>query len=118
MAQKWVAATRTRDPFFQASFYSNPVDNYFGRRNVSAAEIIEAKKNDIRNRTGLWTVKLEEITLKREGDGGVTVRLVKHYIVQTVPTQIAERFVRSQLRLKRLDGRWKIVAEEYSTSVL
>jgi hypothetical protein len=103
---------RTRDAVAQASFYADPVDRYLGRRNVSNAQILQDKKNAIHNREGLWTVKLENITLAQQTDTAIAIHLTKHYIAQTEPAQISEQFVRSSLQLTRRNGQWKITSEQ------
>jgi ketosteroid isomerase-like protein len=108
----WAAAMRTRDPAAQASFYADSVDRYLDRHNVSNAQILQDKKNAIHNRDGLWTVKLEDITLTQQTDTTAVVHLIKHYIPQTEPAQISEQLVHSRLELTRLNGQWKITSEQ------
>jgi hypothetical protein len=110
--QNWVAAMRTRDAAAQASFYADPTDRYLGKSNVSKADILQDKHVAIVNREGLWTVKLEEITLNRQSEDEVTVHLVKHYMAETEPAQISEQFVPSRLKLRRINNQWKIISEQ------
>jgi hypothetical protein len=110
--EEWVASMRTRDPILQSSFYADTVDNYFGKRNVSHTEIMSDKKAAIQNREGLWTVKLEKISIDPRSSALATVHLVKHYIAQTEPARISEQFVPSRLFIKRINGQWKITSEQ------
>jgi hypothetical protein len=103
---------RTRDASAQASFYADPVDRYLGKSNVSKADILQDKHAAIVNREGLWTVKLEEITLNQQSQDEVTVHLVKHYMAETEPAQISEQFVPSRLKLRRINNQWKITSEQ------
>lgn len=109
---RWVAAMRTRDPFVQASFYSDQVDNYLGEKNVSKARIIAKKKTAIERRTSLWTIKLEELVLIKESATSIKVNLVKHTIAQNRAAEISERRVRCHLHLRRTSGVWQIISEE------
>jgi hypothetical protein len=110
--QSWVAAMRTRDPAAQATFYADPVDRYFLKSNVSYADVLLDKETAIRNRKELWTMELQDIVIEQKPDSTARVRFVKHFISQTSEAQISEQFVRSQLKLKRIDGQWKITAEQ------
>jgi hypothetical protein len=110
--QNWADVMRGRDPIAQASFYADTVDAYSGRRNVSNEQILANKRAGILNRRGLWTVRFDDISLHRQGDDDVSVNLVKHYIAQVGPAQITEKFVRSRLLLRLIDGQWKIVSEQ------
>jgi hypothetical protein len=110
--QEWAAAIRSRDPVNQASFYANPVQNYLGQSNVSKDRLIEAKQAAIQNRKGLWTVRIDNMVVEKQAGSEATIRLVKHIMSQVLPHEISERSVTSRLRLKQLDGRWKIVSEQ------
>jgi ketosteroid isomerase-like protein len=110
--QNWVAAMRTRDAAAQASFYADPVERYLGKSNLSNAEIQQDKRAAIVSREGLWTVKLEDITLNQQSPDEVNVHLVKHYMAETEPAQISEQFVSSRLKLRRINNQWKIISEQ------
>jgi ketosteroid isomerase-like protein len=110
--QSWVAAMRTQDATEQASFYADPVDRYFFKSNVSNADVLADKQRAIENRRGLWTVRLENVAIERRPDSTVRVRMVKHFISQPEDGQISEQSIRSQLELKRINGEWKITAEQ------
>lgn len=110
--EAWVEAMRGRDAVAQAGFYANTLDSYLGKLNVSNEDVLADKRASILNRRGLWTVKLEDITLNHQDADDISVHLVKHYMAETEPAAISEQFVRSRLQLKRMDGAWKIVSEQ------
>ena len=110
--QSWVAAMRTRDPAAQAMFYADPVDHYFLKSNVSYADVLLDKETAIRRRKELWTMELQDIVIEQRSDSTARVRFVKHFISQVAGEQASEQFVRTQLKLKRIDGQWKITSEQ------
>lgn len=110
--QSWLAAQASGDATAQASFYAEKVDRYLGKRNVANAEILADKQSSIIRRQGRWSVKLEDVNLRHNDNGEVSVYLVKHYEAQTEPAEIAEQFVPSHLELRRIAGQWKIISEQ------
>lgn len=110
--QGWVTAMRTRDAVAQASFYADPVDQYMHLSNVSRDAVLREKQAAIADRRGLWTVRLEKVVIERPMGSEIEVRLMKHFIDQPAPSEIWERFVRTQLILKRVGGHWKITSEQ------
>lgn len=110
--ESWAAAMRSRDAALQASFYANPVDHYALRSHVRYADVLADKQRSIRNRSELWTFKAERVIAEQRSDGTVRVRLVKHVISNASGEEVSEAFIRSQLRLKRIDGQWKITSEQ------
>ncbi len=109
--EKWGDAMRSSDAATQASFYAIPVSRYLLKWNVSREELVKEKQAAINARKGLWTVRLEKIVVEKETASDATVRLVKHSMVQVLPYKISERWVKTRLQLKRIDGRWKIISE-------
>jgi hypothetical protein len=108
----WAAAMGSRDPAAQVSFYADPVNQYINRRNVSHAALVQAKKADIGRRHGVWTFGVNDVVVESRTPTDATVGLVKHYKVETGPSQVSEISVRTRLRLKAVDGQWKITSEE------
>jgi hypothetical protein len=109
---------RSRDPVGQASFYADPVERYLDQSNLSREALVDAKRAAIEARKGLWTMRMDNVVVEKQTDAEVTVRLVKHTMAQVLPYEISEQSVRSRLRLRWLDGGWKIVSEQdLSTSV-
>lgn len=114
---QWADALRGRDPELQASFYADPVVRYLGDTNVSTDALMANFRSAIQARDGLWTVKLERVSIDPQSDSHVIARLTKHFMQLddsgAAPTnQIADRYVRSRLELRRIDGEWKIVSEQ------
>jgi hypothetical protein len=109
--ERWAAAMRSRDPVAQASFYADPVDRYIDQKNVSNAVLVGEKRADIERRLGLWTVKLNDVVVESKTPSEATVRLEKHFIVETEPSQVSELFVKTRLQLKLVNGQWKIASE-------
>ena len=109
--QDWEDALRSRDAAAQAAFYSTRVHPYLGNQDVNHNFILHEKQASIQRRQGLWTLKLEHVKVKRETPSTIRVDLVKHIMDQPANSSITERFVRSELHLKLVDGQWFITAE-------
>ncbi|WP_263366319.1 Cif family virulence factor [Edaphobacter bradus] len=122
--EEWADSMRGRDPVLEASFYADPVGHYLGDANVGNQALIDKFRSAIQDRSGVWTVKLERVAVQPRTDSDLTVRLTKHFMQladATTPdsetesmagSQIADRYVRTQLELKRINGEWKIVSEQ------
>ncbi len=112
--ESWASAMRSQDATAQASFYADPVDRYLLKSNVSNADVLADKQTDILSREGLWTIELKDIVIEQKPDSTARVRLVKHIISlsQFAGPQILDQSIRSQLKLKRIDGQWKITSEQ------
>ncbi len=120
--EQWADAIRGRDPELQASFYANPVENYLGDSNVSTDSLTTTFRSAIQARDGIWSMKLEKVTVAPKSHDEVLVRLTKHFMqiadsVDESNAQIADRFVKSRMELRRIDGEWKIVSEQDQTSL-
>jgi hypothetical protein len=109
--ESWAASMRGRDPVAQASFYADPVEHYIDQKNVSNATLVAEKRADIARRHGLWTFKLNDVVVESKTASEASLRLVKHYMVETEPSQMSELFVKTRLQLKAINGQWKIVSE-------
>jgi ketosteroid isomerase-like protein len=110
--ESWAEALRGQDAAAQASFYSDPVEHYALKSNVSNADVWLDKKNAIQGRPKLWTVKLEDVTLEPRPDESLRVRLTKHFVSQSDGGKVSEQSIRSQLKLRKIDGQWKITSEQ------
>jgi ketosteroid isomerase-like protein len=111
LLRQWELAMRSRDAAAQAAFYAIPVERYFLRHNVSKAQIEADKQQQIDNRKGAWTVKMEKVKINRKADNTATVTLLKHYTQQEDGKPIKEWLVPSQLKLKNEFGVWWITSE-------
>jgi hypothetical protein len=113
--EEWVDALRGRDPELQASFYADPVNHYLGDANVSKDALTTEFRSAVQARDGLWTVKLENISVNPLASDHVLIRLTKHFMHlddSGNTGQIADRYVKSRLELRKIDGEWKIVSEQ------
>ena len=110
VVKQWGVAMQSRDAAGQAAFYADPVDRYFLQHNVGKDTVLADKQAAIDTRKGSWTVKMERVKVDRSGDLA-TVSLVKHFQMQQEGEPASEWFIPSQLKLKRVDGRWRIVSE-------
>ncbi len=111
--ESWADAMRGQDADAQASFYADPVEHYALKSNVSNADVWLDKKNAIQSRPKVWTVNLEDVVIEPRPDESLRVRLTKHYtIAASNGGAVSEQFVHSQLKLKKIDGQWKITSEQ------
>jgi len=110
--ESWAKAMQGQDAGVQAAFYADPVEHYALKSNVSNADVWLDKKNAIQGRPKLWTMKLEDVTLEPRPEDSMRVRLTKHIVSQTDSGRVSEQFIHSQLKLKKIDGQWKITSEQ------
>jgi ketosteroid isomerase-like protein len=106
----WEAAMQGQDAAAQAAFYANPVERYFLRRNVGRDAVAADKQAAIEKRREGWTVTMDRVKVQKNG-GTATVNLVKHFRAKADGVSASEWFIPSRLQLRRVDGRWQIVAE-------
>jgi ketosteroid isomerase-like protein len=110
--EDWAGAMRTNDPGAQVSFYADPVNRYFLAPNVSRSELLREKQSDIESRGGLWSFKAENIQIQRQSESSAIVLLTKHIKVKSPSSSsIREQRIKTQLKLKIVDGNWKIISE-------
>ena len=106
-------AMRGQDAGEQALFYADPVEHYALKSNVSNADVWLDKKNAIQSRSKVWTVNLEDVVIEPRPDESLRVRLTKHYTSgQVEGGKVSEQYIHSQLKLKKIDGQWKITSEQ------
>ena len=110
--ESWADAMRGQDANAQASFYADPVEHYALKSNVSNADVWLDKKNAIQNRSKVWTVQLEDVVVEPRPDESLRVRLTKHYTSQSDGGKVSEQSIHSQLKLRKIDGQWKITSEQ------
>jgi ketosteroid isomerase-like protein len=108
----WATAMSTRDAGAQVSFYADPVDRYFLTPNVSKKELLREKQSDIASRNGLWTLKAEDVVIQQQTKSNAVVYFTKHFMVKSpTSSSIREQRLKTQLKLKLVDGNWKITSE-------
>jgi ketosteroid isomerase-like protein len=110
--ESWADAMRQQDASAQASFYADPVEHYALKSNVSNADVWLDKQNAIQSRPKVWTVQLEDVVVEPRPDESMRVRLTKHYISKSDAGKVSEQLVHSQLKLRKIDGQWKITSEQ------
>lgn len=110
--ESWADAMRGQDASAQASFYADPVDHYALKSNVSNADVWLDKKNAIQSRPTSWTFRLEDVVVEPRPDESMRVRLTKHYTFQADGGKVSDQLIHSQLKLRKIDGQWKIVSEQ------
>lgn len=108
--RQWELAMRTTDAAAQTAYYAIPVEQYLWKHNVSRQDLEAMKQAEIARRRGQWTVKIEDVTIERDGDEA-KVKLVKHTTEQPQGGRVRERFVPSELTLKKSLGIWWITSE-------
>jgi ketosteroid isomerase-like protein len=109
--QDWAAAMSTPDVQAQLSFYTDPLDRYFLRSNVSKIELLRDKQAEIKDRTGVWVLKAEDVVIDQQTESKAVIRLIKHITVTSPTSSIQEQRIKTQLKLKLIDGNWKITSE-------
>ncbi|MEO6816784.1 MAG: hypothetical protein ABI177_08770 [Edaphobacter sp.] len=109
--QAWATAMRTRDAQAQLAFYATPLDRYFLTPNVSREQLLNDKQAEIDDRKGVWTFKAEDVVVQNQTPTSAVVYLNKHIIVELPSSTIREQRLKAQLKLKMVDGGWKIVSE-------
>lgn len=109
--QAWAAAISTRDVQTQLGFYATPLDRYFLTPNVSREQLLKNKQAEIDDRKGAWTLRAEDIVVQRHTPTNAVVFLTKHITVKLSSSTIREERIKAQLKLKMVDGQWKITSE-------
>lgn len=108
--RQWELAMRGSDAAAQAAYYAIPVEQYMYRHNVNRADLERMKQAEIQKRQTGWTIALENMDVKREGDLA-TVTMVKHITEPRAGGGVRERLVRSEMKLRNSLGIWWIVSE-------
>lgn len=109
--QAWAAAMNTSDVQAQLAFYATPLDRYFLTPNVTRDQLLKDKQAEIDDRKGVWTFKAENVVVQQQTPSHAVVVLIKHITVKLPPSTIHEQRLKAQLKLKMVDGEWKIVSE-------
>jgi hypothetical protein len=111
LLDNWTAAMGTPDATVQASFYADVLDRYFLRSEVSNAVVLKDKQAAINARKNPWTLRVENLIIEQQTETTARVSLIQHYIAQPGQSTASEQRIKTQLKLKRIDGKWKIVSE-------
>jgi hypothetical protein len=109
---EWAASERTRDADVQTNFYADHVRPYLNHASYNRRALYLDKQDAIRNRKGLWTFNVEHVSIRKRNKRVALVDLTKHFMTQAGTVEVAEQWIPSRLVLVRVDGRWKISAEQ------
>jgi ketosteroid isomerase-like protein len=109
--QAWAAAMSTPDVQAQIAFYAPTLDRYFLTPNVSREQLLKDKQAEIDGRKGVWTLKAENVVVQKQTPTNTVVYLDKHIVVKLPSSTIREERLKAQLKLKMVDGEWKIISE-------
>lgn len=107
----WAAAMGTSNIESQLSFYETPLNRYFLNAGVSKEQLLKDKQSEIDNRKGPLTFKAEKVVVEKQTPTNAVVTLIKHITVQLPSSTIEEQHIKTQLKLKLVDGGWKIISE-------
>jgi hypothetical protein len=107
----WAASERTKDAGIQTAFYADRISPYLSHESYDKATLYQDKQAAIRNRKGLWTFAVEDVSIRRRNENVVLVNLTKHYMTQAGTVEVSEQWIPSSLVLVRTNGRWTIAAE-------
>jgi ketosteroid isomerase-like protein len=109
--QNWADAMRGTDAALLAQYYADPVNRYYLQSHVSRARVMADKEATIAKREQPWTVHLENVQVLDQTQTTARVLLIKHFSMGAGATARQVRWP-TQLRLKTIDGRWEITAEQ------
>lgn len=109
--ENWADALRGQDAGTQAAFYADTVDKYFLKKDVSRADVMVARQASLEKRTGSWTLRLDNVVVAEQTDTTARILLVK-YIATNGPAGAVEERLPTQIKLKRIEGQWRIVSEQ------
>ena len=109
--QTWAAAISTRDVQTQLGFYETPLNRYFLTPNVSREQLLKNKQAEIDGRKGVWTLRAEDVVVQKRTSTNAVVFLTKHITVELPSSTTREERIKAQLKLKMVDGEWKITSE-------
>ena len=109
--ENWADTLRGQDAGAQAAYYADTVDKYFLKRNVGRADVMADRQASIEKRKGSWTIRLENVVVAEQTDNAARILLVR-YIATDSGTGTVEERLPTQIRLKRINGQWRIVSEQ------
>jgi hypothetical protein len=98
---------RARDPERQANCYAPVVDQFFGRRNVSVADVRRTKARSFAG-LGPREFSISDVRLERLNPDSAVVSLVKTW---DSPSEHFSASSREEMVVRLIDGSWKIASE-------
>jgi ketosteroid isomerase-like protein len=109
--RQWELTMRSGDAGAQSAYYAVPVQQYMWKHNVTRRDLETIKQKEISQRHGTWTMTMENVDIKRQGDTA-DVTFVKHITEQPQGGgQPRERRIHSKLTMKNSLGIWWIISE-------
>jgi len=109
--ENWADTLRGQDAGAQAAYYADTVDKYFLKRDVRRADVMADRQASIEKRKGSWTLRLENVVVAEQTDAAARILLVR-YVATDPGTGTVEERLPTQIRLKRINGQWRIVSEQ------
>jgi hypothetical protein len=109
--QHWAVAEEGRDPVAQAAYYADPVTWYLQTPHVSHAFLLALKEDSIKKKDATTTLKVEDVKVVRQIKDGASIEAMRHFMVLSGDANVREDFVGARLKVKRIDGEWKITEE-------
>ncbi len=109
--QHWAAAEEGRDAVVQAAYYADPVTWYLRTPHVSHAFLLALKEDSIKKKDATTTLKVEDVKVVRQTKDGASIQAMRHFMVLSGDANVREDFVGTLLKVKRIDGEWKITEE-------
>lgn len=108
--ENWAQTLKGTDAGAQAAYYADSVDKYFLRYNVSRSDVMAARQDAIAKRKGTLTLRLDDVVVAQQTDTTARILFVKYIATGEAPGAV-ERLP-TQIKLKRLNGQWRIVSEQ------
>ena len=108
MLDRWVDATRHRDAYRQATFYAPRVEEFFGRRNTSAAEVRRVREKIFAASDEAREFSIEDVRIGSVDQDRAVVSFLK---IWNFPGRPFMASAREEMTVRRVDGQWKIVGE-------
>ena len=71
-----------------------------------------ARQDEIARRKGTWTMRLDDVVVAQQTDTAARVLFVKYIASDDEGAGVVEQRLPTQIRLKRVDGQWRIVSEQ------
>jgi serine/threonine protein kinase len=105
---RWVDATRNRDAFRQATFYAPRVEEFFGRRNVTATDVRRVRERIFADSNEAREFSIEDVRFERQNEDRAVVSFLK---IWNFPGRPFMASAREEMTMKRVDGAWKIAGE-------
>lgn len=108
LLDRWVDATRQRDAYGLSTFYAPRVEEYFGRRNMTAADVRRVREKIFADSDEAREFSIEDVRVERLTGDRALVSFVK---IWNFPGRPFMASAREEMTMRRVDGAWKIAGE-------